>query len=222
VAAPLAASVPIPALAAILLVVAWNMGEWRQIPEVLRLPKADISVWLLTFALTVFADLTVAVQAGMILAALLFIRKISMTTTISRITADDIAAGAAHVLQGKRIPDDVAVFRTHGPFLFGTTDKLEEATRDTAALPPVVVLRLRNMTALDSTGLQAFEDLADRLHASGRHLVLCGARTQPARLMRRAEFDRHIGHENICDSIDAALARAGQLLHEARPHAVVH
>jgi SulP family sulfate permease len=217
VAAPLAASVPIPALAAILLVVAWNMGEWRQIPDVLKLPKADISVWLLTFALTVFADLTVAVQAGMILAALLFIRKISRTTTISRITPEDVAADAVHVLQGKRIPADVAVFRIHGPFLFGTTDKLEEATRDLAALPPVVVLRLRNMTALDSTGLQAFEDLADRLHASGRHLLLCGARTQPSRLMARAEFDRHIGHANICHSIDEALARADVLLGRGEP-----
>src|SRR5206468_782935 len=103
-AGPLAGRVPIPVLAAILLVVAWNMGEWREIPDILKLSKADIGVWLTTFAMTVFADLTVAVQTGMILAALMFIRKISLTTTVSEVTPDDIQSGTPHVLQGRRLP----------------------------------------------------------------------------------------------------------------------
>ena len=111
-------------LAAILLVVAYNMGEWREIPELWKQGWTDRMVWLWTFALTVLADLTVAVEAGMILAALLFIRRVSATTTVSRVTPDYIRRGRVHVLQDKDIPDYVTIFRIHGPFLFGSTDKL--------------------------------------------------------------------------------------------------
>jgi SulP family sulfate permease len=215
-AAPLASWVPIPVLAAILLVVAWNMGEWREVPGILKLPKADVSVWLITFALTVFADLTVAVEAGMILAGLMFIRKISRTTTLTEVTAADLQDDLAHVLHGKHLPDYARIFRIQGPFLFGTTDKLDAIVERIEELPPIVVLRLRNMTALDATGLQAFEDLADRLHESGRTLLLCGARPQPARLMEQAEFHRHVGDANICANIDEALARAWELQSEGR------
>lgn len=210
-AGPLIRHVPLAVLAAILLVVSWNMGEWREIPELLKLSKTDISVWLVTFTLTVFADLTLAVEAGMILAALLFIRKVAATTTISEITQEEIAGGRVHVMQDKHIPGYVTVFRIHGPFLFGSTDKLDDITRRIDRLTPIVVLRLRNMTAIDATGLQAIEDLADLLHASGRTLILCGARQQPAQLMARAEFGEHVGHDNICTSIQAALARAAEV-----------
>jgi len=124
VAAPLAASIPMAVLAAILLVVAYNMGEWGEIPELWRQGWTDRLVWMVTFALTVLADLTVAVEAGMILAALLFIRRVSSTTTVSRVTREYVEKGRAHMLQDKRIPDYVTIFRIHGPFLFGATDKL--------------------------------------------------------------------------------------------------
>ena len=113
-----------PVLAAILLVVAWNMGEWHEIPKLLRLTKTDIAVWVVTFALTVFADLTLAVEVGMILAALTFIRRVAVTTTVSRVTPDFIEKGRPHILQDKAIPPYVAIFRIHGPFLFGAADKL--------------------------------------------------------------------------------------------------
>jgi len=210
-AAPLAKDVPLAALSAILFVVAWGMGEWREIPEILKLSRSDKSVWLLTFALTVFADLTIAVEAGMILAALLFIRKVSATTTISEITEQEIESGREHALEGRSIPSYVSAFRIQGPFLFGTTDKLEEITADLDRLGSIVLLRLRNMNAIDATGLQALEDLADRLRGSGRTLILCGARGQPALLMRMAEFDQHVGHENIRPSIASALERVQEL-----------
>jgi SulP family sulfate permease len=216
--APLARHIPIGVLAAILIVVAYNIGEWSEIRLLLRLTKADISVWAITFALTVFADLTIAVEVGMLLAVLLFIRKVTMTTTVSEVTADYVDDGRVHILQDKEIPNYAAIIRIHGPFLFGTTDKLEEATRNLGRLPPIVILRLRNMTAIDATGLLALEDLADRLHASGRHLILCGAREQPARLMRQAEFERHIGRENICPHVQAALERAGQIYDRRHRH----
>lgn len=211
VAAPLARHIPLAVLAAILFMVAWNMGEWGEIPDLLRLTAADISVWALTFFLTVVADLTVAVEFGMILAALLFIRKVSRTTTVTRVGTGYVEAGRAHILQDKHIPPYVAVFRIHGPFLFGATDKLQKVTARIDRLPPIVIARLRNMTAIDATGLHALEDLADRLHASGRTLILCGARAQPSRLMRQAAFHRHVGEANICPNIQAALRRAEEL-----------
>jgi sulfate permease, SulP family len=208
VAAPLARFIPLAVLASILLVVAYNMGEWAEIPELLKLTKMDISVWLVTFTLTVFADLTIAVEVGMVLAMFLFIRKVSQTTTVSRVTPAYVESGRRHSLQDKHIPDYVSVFRIHGPFLFGASDKIREILDRVDALAPIVIMRLRNMTAIDATGLRALEDLADELHRTRRTLILCGAPTQPARLMRQAEFHDHVGAENICPNIDAALQRA--------------
>ena len=125
-AAPLATFIPLAVLSAILLVVSYNMGDWAEIPELLKLSKLEVGTWLITFGLTVFADLTVAVEAGMIMAALVFIRKVTRSTTVSLVTSEYVEDGRAHSLQDKEIPDYVAVFRIHGPFLFGATDKLEE------------------------------------------------------------------------------------------------
>jgi SulP family sulfate permease len=142
-----------------------------------------------------------------------------VTTTVTEVTAGYVDAGWVHILQGREYPDYVRIFRIHGPFLFGSTDKLKLITGDIERLPQIVVLRLRNMTAIDGTGLHALEDLADRLHASGRHLILCGAREQPARLMEQAEFHDHVGLENICPHVQAALERAQALHHSTSPPA---
>ena len=200
--------VPMAVLAGILTVVSYNMGEWREIPQLFKLTKTDISVWLVTFALTVFADLTVAVEAGMILAALLFISRVAATTTVSQVTDDYIEDGRVHILQDKDIPYYATIFRIHGPFLFGATDKISVVTANMHKLPPVVILRLRNMTALDATGLYAIEEVARSLQATGRTLILCGAREQPAKLLHEAEFEEVIGKNNICENVQAAVARA--------------
>lgn len=217
VAAPLAGAIPMAVLAAMLMVVSYNMGEWREIPELLRLTWTEVAVWLTTFALTVFADLTVAVEVGMVLAALLFIRRVAETTTIAAVTPEYIEDSRHHSLHRLAIPPYVRIFRIHGPFLFGATDKLDIVSDHLESLPEIVVLRLRNMNAIDGTGLRAFEELADVLHASGRELVLCGARRQPAHLMERADFHRHVGPENICENVGEAMARAEQI-HRERMH----
>jgi sulfate permease, SulP family len=211
-AAQWAKFVPLSVLAAILLVVSYNMGDWAEIPQLLKLSGLDIGIWLTTFLLTVFADLTVAVEIGMILAVLLFIAKVTTTTTVAQVTEAYVREGYAHILQHKEIPSYVTIFRIHGPFLFGATDKIEEITSRLEDLPPIIILRLRNMTAIDATGLSALERLADAIHGSGRRLILCGAREQPARLMSQAAFEDHVGHENICGSISEALERAKLLL----------
>jgi SulP family sulfate permease len=211
IAAPLARYIPLATLAAVLFVVAYNMGEWREIGTILRLSPADIAVWAATFALTVLADLTVAVEVGMVLAALLYIYRISQTTTVAPVTEEYIRDGRAHVLQDKQLPSYVSILRIHGPFLFGTTEKLAEATADLGAFPAVVIVRLRNMTALDATGLHALEVFANRLRKSGRTLLLCGARDQPAQLLQKADFIEHIGRENVLPHVEAALQRAREI-----------
>ena len=212
-----AAFVPMPVLAAILFVVAWNMGEWKEIPEIFKHTYTDVLVWFVTFALTVVADLTVAVEVGMLMAALLFIRRVSRTTTVSRVTPEYIESGRPHILQDKIIPDYVAIFRIHGPFLFGSTDKLRDIVQQADTLPPVVLLRLRNMTAVDGTGLGAIEELAEDLRQKGKTLVICGAPSQPAGAMRKAEFHERLGEANICASVEAALQRAAEIMRAAAP-----
>jgi SulP family sulfate permease len=211
VAAPLARFIPLATLAAVLFIVAYNMGEWREIGTILRLSKADKAVWIATFALTVFADLTIAVEVGIALAALLYISRIAETTTVAPVTPEYIEEGRMHVLQDKVVPPYVSILRIHGPFLFGTTDKLEDTTADLNQLAPVVILRLRNMTALDATGLHAMEKLAERLRKSGRTLLLCGARQQPGYLLEKGEFVEHVGRDNILPNVSAALDRARQI-----------
>jgi SulP family sulfate permease len=211
VAAPLARFVPLATLAAVLFVVAYNMGEWREIGAIFRLSGMDIAVWFATFALTVLADLTVAVGAGMALAALLYIHRIAETTTVAPVTREYLRDGMAHVLQDKDIPSNVTILRIHGPFLFGTTEKLAEATRNLGQFGDVVILRLRNMTALDATGVHALETFADRLHKAGKALLLCGALEQPSQLLSRSDFLKRVGPENVLPNVQDALARAREI-----------
>jgi sulfate permease, SulP family len=220
-AAPLASYIPMAALAGILMVVSYNMGEWREIPQLLRLTRTDISVWFVTFALTVFADLTVAVEAGMILAALLFIARVAETTTVLQVTGDYVEDGRLHILQDKDIPYYATIFRIHGPFLFGSTDKISVITENMHELPPIVIIRLRNMTAIDATGLFAIEEIAKQLHATRRILILCGAREQPAKLIHQSEFEAVLGRENICANVQEALRRAETVFEDIEASAAV-
>jgi SulP family sulfate permease len=207
-AAPLAGYIPMPVLAALLFGVAWNMGEWTELPWVFRMSRTDICVWAVTFALTVFADLTQAVGVGMALAALLFIRRVATTTTVAEVTEEYAERGRVDALQDKDIPPYVAVFKISGPFLFGATDKLKGILDRMDSLPPIVILRLKYMTATDATGLQAITDLADAVRASGRAFLVSGAQAQPAALMKRGRIDRALGEENVCATFDLALDRA--------------
>jgi len=211
VLAPLARFIPMATLAAVLFVVAYNMGEWREIGSIVRLGAADRSVWFITFALTVVADLTVAVEVGMALAALLYIYRVAQTTTVGVLTAEDVEELRPHQLQGQQVPPYVTILRIHGPFLFGATEKLLEETADLNRYAPIVILRLRHMTAIDATGLHGLEVLSDRLKKSGRTLLLCGARHQPAKMLQRGDFIEHIGEQNILPHAQAALERAREI-----------
>jgi SulP family sulfate permease len=147
----------------------------------------------------------------MTLAALLYIYRIAETTTVEPVTREYLRDGQAHILQDKDIPSNVTILRIHGPFLFGTTEKLAEATKDLNAFGDVVILRLRNMTALDATGIHALEHFSNRLRKTGKTLLLCGAREQPSRLLSRSDFLEQVGVENVLPHVQAALARAREI-----------
>jgi len=159
----------------------------------------------------VFADLTVAVEVGMVLAMLLFIRRVATTTEVAEVTDEYIARIRLDELQDKDIPPFVAVFRVKGPMLFGGTDKLDVIRDRLDGLPPIVILRLRYMTAIDATGLRAIDDLAHEVRATSRVFLVSGAREQPLALMRRSHFERRLGAQHLCATFDDALARAREI-----------
>jgi SulP family sulfate permease len=207
-AAPLARFIPLATLAAVLFVVAYNMGEWREIPMILRLNRKEISVWLITFVLTVVADLTVAVEVGMMLAALLYIYQVSRTTVVAPLSSEAIEKGKDHILQDMSIPHYVSIFHIQGPLLFGAAEKLSQLSYQLDDLQPIVILRMRYMTAIDATGLYAIEQFYEKLHESGRTLLLCGTRGQPKKFIYTSKLPRLIGARNILPNIRSALHRS--------------
>jgi sulfate permease, SulP family len=178
-AAPLAKFIPLATLSAVLVNVAINMGEWHNFARVPKWPRSDAAVFLTAFGLTVIVDLTVAVEIGMVLAAVLFIKRVSETTQITAVDEGTETEGAHHSLVGKEIPKGVMVYRIFGSFFFGAADKLETALKREGREPEVLILRMRKVLAMDATGLNALEDLYERLHARGKHIVLSGPHTQP-------------------------------------------
>jgi SulP family sulfate permease len=168
------------------------------------------------FLLTVVIDLTVAVEIGMVLAAILFIKRASETTNITAVDESTETEGSHDSLMGKTIPPGVMIYRIFGTFFFGAADKLETALQRAKTEPEILILRMRAVMIMDATGLNALENLHDRLRRKGKHLVLSGPHTQPLMAMANAGFLDSLGAENVCEHIDAALARAREIL-EARP-----
>jgi len=210
-AAPLARFIPLATLAAVLFVVAYNMGEWREIPMILRLNRKEISVWLITFVLTVVADLTIAVEVGMMLAALLYIYQVSRTTVVAPLTSEAIENAKDHIVQDLYIPHYISIFHIQGPLLFGAAEKLSQLAYQIDDLQPIVILRMRYMTAIDATGLYAIEQFHEKLHESGRTLLLCGTRGQPKRFIITSKLPRIIGARNILPNIRSALHRSATI-----------
>jgi len=212
VAAPLARFVPLAVLSAVLVNVAFHMGEWHNFTRLRKWPIADTAVFLSAFALTVVVDLTVAVEIGMVLAAVLFIKRSSETTQIMAVDESTETEGSQHSLIGKQVPKGVMVYRMMGAFFFGAVDKLESVLKREKQEPEVLILRMRKVVAMDATGLNALEDLYDKLHRKGKHLILSAPHTNPYLVMAKAGFIDRLGAKNVCPHIDAALDRARQVL----------
>lgn len=212
-AAPLASHIPLVTLSAILIVAAYRMVSWKQFFRLSRWPLSDSSVFLATFALTVLADLTVAVEVGVVLAALLMVKRISETSQITAVDESTETEGSQHSLVGHEVPRGVLVFRVFGAFFFGVVDKLDDELKRAKQEPDILILRIRKVLAIDATGLQALEDLHAKLRAKGKHLILSAPHTQPLAVMINSGFIDRLGEENVCPNIVAALARAREILH---------
>ena len=212
VAAPLVKYIPLASLSAVLFVVAYKMGEWDNFPELARTTRSDFAVLLITFGLTVFFDLTVAVGAGMGIAIALFVRRMEEIAQVRLVTPEtDMEMGGDSVRE-RQVPPGVLVFRIEGPFFFGVAEKLEYALERARAIPRVLILRVRNVPAIDASGLRALEVTWDKFHRRGTLIVLSGIQPQPMKILLRSGFIDRIGLDNICPNIDEALLRASALL----------
>ena len=210
-----AAMVPLAALAAILVVVAYHMSEWRSFAGLLRAPKSDIVVLILTFGLTVFVDLTVAVQVGIVMASLLFMKRMSDLTQIEGVSTElrDASEDPSEITSTKRFPPGVVVYEVNGPFFFGVADKLKDVLGEIAKPPRVFILRMRNTPAIDATAIHALEQMARKTRHQGTVLILCEMRPQPLRAIVRARLLEEIGgRRNLAKTLDIALERAREVL----------
>jgi len=207
--------IPMPALAAVLIIVAYNMSEWRSFVEIFKYPKSDIAVLLTTFGLTIIFDLTIAIQIGMILAVLLFMRRMAMVSNVGVITRelqDEDEKVDVNSIQNKKVPDGVEVFEIKGPFFFGAVSKFRDTVRIVENPPKIIIIRMRDIPAIDSTGIHALEQLLKETKKHGTHLVLSGVHTQPLMALAQADFISRIGEENVHGNIDDALDRAREIL----------
>ena len=208
--------IPMATLAAILIIVAYNMSEWRSFVEIFKSPKSDLIVLLTTFGLTVIFDLTIAIQVGMVLAVILFMRSMAMVTNVGVITRelkdDDEESFDANAIENKKVPDNVEVFEINGPFFFGAVSKFRDAIRFIENPPKVLIIRMRNVPAIDGTGIHALEEVYHESSKKGTQLVLSGVHTQPLMALDQSGFLKTIGEQNVLGNIDDALDRSREIL----------
>jgi SulP family sulfate permease len=211
-----AALIPMAALAGILLVVAGNMSEWRYFLKMRHSPKSDMLVMANAFLLTVLVDLTIAIQVGVVMSALLFMRRMADVTQAGYLPSlsEEDETSDPGALVSREVPEGVAVFEIYGPFFFGAADKFKTAINRIDRPPRVLILRLRHVPAIDATALHALEDVCIRSARSGTRLVLSGVQSAPMATLSKGGVADLVGRENITGDIDSALARARALLSE--------
>jgi SulP family sulfate permease len=208
--------IPMPALAAILVVVAYNMSEWRSFVKILRAPRGDVTVMLVTFFLTVVVDLTAAIQVGIILSAMFFIRRMAEVSQVTALTKDLRDADEKDVDAGRpqKIPEGVEVFEVYGSLFFGAVDQFTETIRGLRKKPEVFILETKNLLAIDATGLRALEELIGSFSKQGTAMIVSGVHKQPLFAMVQAGLLERIGEDNVCGSLEEALERARTLIGE--------
>lgn len=211
-----AGMIPLCVLASILVVVAYNMSEWREFKAQMKMPKSDVVVLLTTFFLTVIFDLTIAIEIGMVLSAFLFMRRMANVTNVGIVTREFDESITEETgdnsITGKDVPKGVLVYEVNGPFFFGAASKFKEAARVTEDRIKVFILRLRNVPAIDSTGLTTIEDFYYDCRKNKIILLLSGIHAQPLFAAEKAGLLEKIGIDNCCGNIDDALNRAREIL----------
>ncbi len=212
---PYAALIPMPAIAAILFMVAYNMSGWKEFAGMLkRSPKSDILVLITTFVLTVAFDLVVAIEVGILMAAILFMKRMADVTNIQswqymeEDTEEDDLNDSENI-RLKKVPKNTLVYEINGPMFFGAADKFMNISLDSRI--NVVILRMRSVPAMDATALHALEEISKKCEKKRITLILSHVQEQPLHMMQKAGYDIKIGNENFCENIDAALERAAEI-----------
>ncbi len=205
-----AALIPMPTLAAILMVVAYHMSEWRFFVKLFKSPKGDIFVMLVTFLLTILVDLTIAIETGVVLAAVLFMNRMANATVIRRATPD--TKKDPHSLRDRDVPDEVEIFEIQGPFFFGAANKFKDTLRIVSRKPKVLIIRCRHILFIDATAMRALEELVEKTKKDGTALMLSGVHAQPLINLEQSGLYYKIGEDNIFGNIDDALNAARHFL----------
>lgn len=217
--APLARMIPLSVLAGILVVVSYNMSEIHHFKSILKGLKSDAFVLILTFLLTVLVDLTVAVQVGIVLASLLFIRRMAELTNVAMITrelrGDEETIDDPNALSLRSVPEEVEVFEVNGAFFFGMIDRFQNSLRSIEKKPKVLIIRTRNVLAIDASAIQALRELSKTCRRDGTTLIFSGVHSQPLLAFEKTGFLQEIGRDNLCANIDLALKRAVEILNLA-------
>lgn len=208
-----ASFIPMASLAGILIIVAYNMSEYKVFLRLFRCPKSDVIVLLCTFILTIMIDLTVAIQVGMVMAAFLFMRRMAAVSKVSSLQnmcmedeEDDIAATQL------KIPTSVEIFEVNGPFFFGAAEKFRTALQVFEKKPKVLIIRMRNVPAMDATGLYALETVCSESSKAGITVLLSGVCKQPLAVLNKAGFFERLDKNMLLPTVDQALNRASELL----------
>lgn len=203
---PCASVIPMPVIAAILFVVAYNMSEWREFTAILKtMPKSDIFILILTFVLTVVFDLVVAIAVGFVLASVMFMKRMADVTSVSSWISDE----EAEDIRFKKIPNNTYVYEIIGPVFFGAAEKISDLVR--SAKNGVVIIRMRSVPAIDATGLHAFDTIAKRCKKKNVTIIMSHVNEQPMKALTKSGIYDKIGSENFCENIDLALERAQML-----------
>ena len=225
---PLANYIPMACLAGVLIIVSYNMSGWRTCRALLKNPKSDVSVLVVTFLLTVIFDLTVAIEFGLILAALLLFRRIASTSHVSLLNGEiqleddtDMARGNLEV-EHLQIPDGVQVYEIDGPFFFGIANRFDDlaatSTFQTQMTPEVRIIRMRKVPFVDATGLHNLELFIQKSHEDHIHVILSGVRPEVMRVIKHTSLYKEVGEENVYDNIIPALERARQVVDDPKTH----
>ncbi len=206
--------IPMPVLAAILLVVSYNMSEWHSFIRLMKSPRSDVAVMLVTFALTIIVDLTVAIQVGVILSALLFIRRMASVSQVTPLTRDlrDVDEADSDGAGQMPLPEGIEVFEVYGSLFFGAVEQFTETTRALKKKPRVFILETRNLLAIDASGIRALEDLFSQLSGEGTRFMICGIHKQPLVALSQSGFVDRMGEDNLAGSLDEALEMATKSL----------
>ena len=204
---PYAKLIPMPTIAAILFMVAYNMSEWRKFASLLKTaPKSDSFVLLVTFILTVVFDLVIAIEIGIVMTAFLFMKRMSDVTNVSEWTyAEDSDTTRQHL---KHVPKNTQVFEITGPMFFAAADKILDVMKHSGA--EVIILRMRSVPAMDATALNSLDTVYETCKKEHTRLIFSHVNPQPMSVMKKAGFDKKVGKENFCENIDAALEKAGR------------